>query len=378
MSKIAGLVFLLLISTIFYFRINFITLYQQFGFYQGDIWYFYTFYGDKIKDDFFYRIEYPVGYVLIQKLSYFLTINIYKEFNYQNFMLSHLVLILPTALACYFFFLKIFKHLNLKQNKQFLLFVFSPSLAIYSTINYDLFPMTFVLGAIYFLFKQEFKLSFLFLSLGTVIKIYPLFLIPIFIFYMLSKKIKSLEIIKSIFVFSAIFLIINLPYYLFNKSFWIYPYIYQTQNPEKSDPTTISYFLFQTLNLGFLRTPFLILLIVTAWFISYKFFNKKILSNKNLIYLCLLTLFSSVFGNQVYTPQYIMWFLPYILLTSIIPLFIWFPFDLLNAATRFFYFKLKTDYLQLFYIIWYFSVFYYLILYLLLINFAKNKLNEKI
>lgn len=352
-------------------------LYQKFGFYQGDIWYFYTFYGEQIKNEFFYQIEYPIGYILIQKTAYLLSLIFSPDFSYQSFMLGHFLLIIPTAIVCFYFFIKLFELLKIGQNSKIFAFALSPSLAIYSSINYDLFPMTLTLGAIAFLLKEKYFLSFLFLGLGTSIKIYPLFLLPLFVLFMISRKIKITDVVKHSLVFITTFLFINLPFYLYNSKIWIFPYLYQAQNPEKGDPTTISYFLFSTFNLEFLRTPFLLLLIGVALYISFNFFKKKILTNNNVIFLSSLILFSSVFGNQVYTPQYIMWFLPYILIVGIIPLVFFYPFDLVNAATRFFYFKLKNEYQQLFYLIWNFSVIYYLIMYLLLINFAQKKLNEK-
>lgn len=367
---------IIIVSVSIYTRINFEPLYQRFGFYQGDIWYFHTFFGNQILNNFFFQIEYPVGYIVIQKVAAFLSLNILGNFSYESFMKANAFLIAISAITLVLSLNKMAKIFQKRIPAVFYL-IFSPSFFIYSTINYDIFPTTLTVLSVVFLFSKKYALSFLLLALGAVIKIYPLFLLPLFLFYLHSKEKKLNHIIYFSLIFLAVVLFINIPFVVYNFDFWTYPFIYQLSNPERNDPTTISYFIFNFLGLSWLRGIFLPLMVTTSWAISYLFYRKKILDEKNFLFLAFLICFSSVFGNQVYTPQYTLWFLPFLALVQIPDIKIWWPFDLLNASTRFFYFKIKSDLSPILTYVWYLGVVYYLVLYILLIVHAKKTLSRK-
>lgn len=356
----------------FYFRINFWELYTKIGFYQGDIWYFYTYYGEQIRNQFFYPIEYPLGYIFIQKLGMFLSENILRMQDYGGFMTAHIFLILPTVLGLIWAIFKILSILEIKAFPRILILTLSPSLIIYSAINYDIFPVTLTVLSVLLLFTKKYSLSFFLLSLGTLIKVFPVFLLPLFILYLLQNKFKPSQIIKNASVFVLTYLTISFPFIKYNFEFWKYPYLYQAQNPERNDPTTISYYLLNATGLNNFQLMPLIGLLISAIFISFLFYKKNLLDKKNFLLLCFLTLFSGVFGSQVYVPQYMLWFLPFLSLSGIVSFFSWFPIDLLNASTRVFYFMLKNHFQDLFFTLWTITVFYYTFIYIkLLINVRK-------
>lgn len=370
--------FLIILETVssFYLRINFWPLYQKFGFYQGDIWYFFYFYGHQIQNSFFFPIEYPVGFILIQKLAYFLSVYLFNGFNYTNFMLSHAVLMTPAVVALVLISYRICQHLHIDFRKSLFFLILSPSLFIYSTINYDILPAFFVLAAILASLSHRVYLAFFLLSLGTSIKIYPAFLIPIFILFFLKKE-KFQQIGAGLALFVATLLFINLPFFLYNKDYFIFPYIYQiTNNPARGDPTTISFWLFNLTGLKTFQGILLPILILISWAAAFIFYKLDKLQAKNFILLSLLGAFSAVFGNQLYSPQYILWFFPILVLTQVLPIALWWPVDLVNASLIFFYFKLKGEWIIPLYFIWSFIVIYNTFLYILLIANVKKIINS--
>jgi hypothetical protein len=358
---------------VFLIRINFWEIYQKFGFYQGDIWYFYTYYGDQIRNNFFYQIEYPTGYVIIQKLTLWISQTIFGTDTYTSFMMASALLIIPTCLALVLTVDKMSKLLKIDSKRIKLYLILSPSLFLYSTINYDIFPSLITVLSTYLLLIKKASWAFLLIGIGTSIKLYPVFLVPLFMMFLIYKGHKKIDLIRDILIFCLTYVSLNLPFFVYNKSFWIYPYTYQLSNPERNDPSTISYFLFNITGLAQYQGYLVSLLILLSWFISYIFLKKRLLTEKNLCLLVLLICFSAVFGNHVYTPQYILWFLPFLPLTQVIPLKVWWPFDLVNASSRFFYFKIKDGLLNF---IWPATVIYYLILYILLITNVYKTLSK--
>ena len=356
----------------FYFRANFWPLYQKFGFYQGDIWYFFTFYGNQIKNNFFFQIEYPVGYILMHKLAFWISLNILGQDSYQSFLVANAFLIIPVLLALIIIIYKIANIISVNHKSILPFLILSPSLLIYSNINYDIFPTFLVTLALFFVLKNKYSLSLLLLALGTTIKLYPIFLVPVFLMIIQNKTKRFMPIVKSLAIFLITFLIINLPFYIYNANYWFYPYIYQAINPEKNDPTTISYYLFNLTGLRNYQSLVMIVLVIISWMVSYLFYKNNLLSPKNIVILTFLTCLSLVVGNHIYVPQYILWFLPFVALMQIPKSFVWWPFDLLNASTRFFYFKLKSEWIALFHSLWLVTVIYYLFLYILLLIYVKK------
>lgn len=354
----------------FYLRINYWPLYQKFGFYQGDIWYFYTHYGEQIKSSFFFQIEYPVGFILIQKLAFFLTKSIFSKDNYETFLVSNAILIIPAVVGVFSLIEKISSHLKMNSRLTMIYLLLSPSLFIYSSINYDIFPVFLSLVSVWFLIKKRIYLSMFILSLGAVIKFYPILLVPIFVIYLLSRGILLSKIVTALLVFIITFSAINLPYFIYNRDFWLFPYTYQSVNPERIDPTTISYFLFVKTGLEKYQLLLLPTLVLFSWVLSFSVYKKKKLTDKNFIFLLLLGVFSIVLGNHIYVPQYLLWFLPFLSLLQLPNFFIWWPLDLLNASTRFFYFKLLNDFKPTFTLLRELTVFYYLLFYLFLIYYV--------
>ncbi len=89
------------------------------------------------------------------------------------------------------------------------------------TINrFDVIPAILTLVAIYYHVSGKNKLSWLFLGLGALVKLYPLILAPIFGIYYLQKK-QYRPLLKGLSVFSITGMAVALPIVIINFSgFW--------------------------------------------------------------------------------------------------------------------------------------------------------------
>lgn len=54
--------------------------------------------------------------------------------------------------------------------------------------RYDIFPMVMLLGAFYFFMKERYTASWVMVALGTVTKLYPVLIAPIFLIWLIHKK----------------------------------------------------------------------------------------------------------------------------------------------------------------------------------------------
>lgn len=343
---------------------------EKLGLYQGDLWYFQNNYGPFISKSFFYPIEYPAGYILILKLNYLLSL-LFGGFNYLNFIYANRLLMIPLTIVCAFLIKEIAQTLHFKKSLALLYLFVSPTFFIASTTNYDLYPIFLTLLSVYCLLRNKNFLSFFFLGIGTAIKLYPAFLVPLFILYLLNKKINLPTIVRSFSGFFISFLTINLPFVFYNFTYWIFPYSWQSQNPQKNDPNTFSYLL-SLIHLEFLRLPFFFAILLLAFFLSIKIYKKNRLSDKAFIYLIYFTLFSAVFGNQVNTPQYTLWFLPFTAITAF-PLFpLWWVGDAVNSTILFFYFQLSNHHIDIKLHIFSFMVVYFFLIYIFLLYTIKK------
>ncbi len=363
----------------FYLRINYMPFVEKFGMYQGDLWYFYTYYGQQIAEQSFYFIEYPVGYVIIHKIMYFLTIHLFSDFSYLHFIYIHALIMVPMLAGIFLLVDGLSEKIHQNRKKSWYYLAFSPTLLIASSTNYDLFPVFFTLLSVTLLLKKQFELSLFALAIGTVIKVFPGFLLPLFILYTLNHHTAWPKVISGVLLFIILVLGINLPFYTANPQAWIFPYVWQSSNPQSSDPNTLFYYLNQISFLKFhsFSSIFLLIMFFISWGISWFFYSKQKLTDKNFLYLCLLTCFTAVFANHVNTPQYLLWFIPYISIVQFPLLLLWWPFDLINSTVLYSYFKLSNDYPAAHHIIFTTTIIYFLSFYTMLLLHLKKIFYEK-
>lgn len=350
----------------FYIRYNYAPFVDIFGLYQGDLWYFYTYYGEYIKHNLIYPIEYPLGYVLIHKLTYFLSSTFFHSFTYQNFVIISGLIMIPTILGTVYYTHKLLCYFFPKNNINILLLCLSPTFFIASTTNYDIFPVFFTLLSLYLLLTNKFSYASLFLGIGALIKLYPAFLIPTFLIYIYYKTSSIKEVATSLTTFSVVLFMTNLPFAAIDFNNWLFPYKWQASSPLANDPNTLFYYL--NILSPILATLLLPTLIIISWVITFLISKRGALNEKSFLLCCYLTVFSCVLGNHVSSPQYVLWYLPFVSITSLPHLLAWVPFDIINFTELFNHFKLVNEWKGALTLISSFTILYSITLYLILLK----------
>lgn len=209
-----------------------------------------------------------------------------KQNSYPNLFYFMLILKIPYIffdLGIGFILLKIY-------NRKILSFwLFNPlSLyLIYVLSNFDIIPVFFSVLALYFLKKSRFTLTYIFLGIAFALKIYPLLFFPFFIFY---YRLNIKKIIQNTFIFLLPAIISIIPY-VFNSAFL---------NSISGSGLTQKIIEFKILNF-----PVYPVIYLTA--LAVYFFSK----NKNLEK-TFLFLFLTFVVFVDFHPQWLLWFLPFL------------------------------------------------------------------
>lgn len=215
----------------------------------------------------------------------------------------------------------------------FLLFLIF-SILIYNRI--DIFITAINLASIYFLFKENFLLSSLFLSFSIWIKFYPVIFIPLFFFFVF----KNYKFKKALFWSGSFFLIflLILLIFIFNFSFSkseFYTFFFHLKRPlhveslyggillllEKIKITNLEFVikndsygwdLYGTNLLNILPLAGSILMIFILGISILKIIKNIKFTKEN--FLKFYTLFTLLFIilNKVFSPQYLIWLLPFV------------------------------------------------------------------
>lgn len=207
-------------------------------------------------------------------------------------------------------------------------FIFAPSMFFFSVYNWDIFAVLFSLIAFYFVKKDRDLLGSFFIALGFCAKFFPaLFLIPLLI-----KSENWSERIKVIGVFAGTALIINLPFMMANFGNWSYFYSLNQLRASNVDSIwTVLRFIFSPLleSVGVVNFISLILFIfVFIWAMRRQLKDDFLKS-------CFLAVLIFLIFNKVFSPQYILWLLPFFVIFKM-PSAKWFyTLEFSNLATLF-------------------------------------------
>lgn len=186
--------------------------------------------------------------------------------------------------------------------------ILSPSMLIFGIYNWDMLAIVCVVTAIYLVWKKQDLWAVVFLTIGAWSKLYPvLYLLPL-----LLKQNKWRDRINIILVAGAVTLAVNLPFAMANFDFWSYFFTFNSARISTFDSI---WTVFRSIFPGFQDEKiinFLSLSIFSIWYfwMVWKYKNESVLKSWYLATLIFLA------TNKIFSPQYLLWLLPFYVVLS--------------------------------------------------------------
>lgn len=278
---------------------NLYWFYNHFSTYFGDLWYCWNNY---LSKGFNYPVEYPAGmqfiFALIAKLP-----NIQSNYNYYMLIISSSIAAAGVACSLLLYFS------GAKLRQITLGWIFAPSFIFYALYNVDLIPILSIILSYYLQQRSKPQLAILSLAVGTAIKVFPIFLLPI---YLLANSPK--QRLKLIAIFSLAWLACNLNLMIIDWGLWIYPYLWQIQEnfaktSQDGSWTWLIYVLFNHFGIGTWSGKVSLLLFALSYFYLIRKNSHWLLARK---LTCVMILF--LLTDRIYSPQYNLYLLPCLVL----------------------------------------------------------------
>jgi len=321
------------------FRFFYWPLFYALGTYPGDIWYIHMNYGGFLQEHLFFRVEYPIGIFILIKLATGLTLLFSKNLRYETFLATNAVILGAFGLGTAFLLWRI-HHLMITWSAEsewriWVFWVLAPSFIFYSLLNFDLPAVFLCLLAVYFHLKWKEDLSAVSLGLGTAVKFFPILLLPLFLF---DKKIQ--DSVRYCVVAGVSWLLVNLPFMLFDFEAWLFPYVWQvTREPTKDG---MPYLLYHVLGDTAASLFFPLLYALTLLYVRRH--RTEGGTRMTMVDFSVPLLLSFLLANRIFSPQYILWVLPFFVFASPISFVSFYLFEVPNVAHTLFLFKYMADY----------------------------------
>ena len=173
-------------------------------------------------------------------------------------------------------------------------------------INWDLWAIIFMVGAIYWFDRKKLDLSALALGVSISTKFMPIFLLfpIIFIFMRRNQLRQSLNYIAiTVLTFAAI----NLPVYLTTPEGWLR--FYQLNLSRGSDWGSLWYAL-TGLGVNLPNLNYLSILLLLTGFAAIAIYILELRNTPSLASLSFIVLATVMCASKVYSPQYALWLIP--------------------------------------------------------------------
>jgi uncharacterized membrane protein len=245
------------------------------------------------------NIEYPVIIGLIMFFA--------SRFNFVYYLIFHYAVFLVCGTISTIYLYKLIVKLNINIKNIFIYWAFTSSFFLFSYYNWDIVAVMFSILAIYHYYKNNDIIATIFVGLGCATKLYPaLFILPI----ILNRR--CFDAIKIITVFIATLFVTNIYFIIRNFNGWYY--FYQFNNLRKPNPDSIWGIvirLFPNMTVKSINLISLIFFLVTYITLCLLFRKKGFI----LLFFAITMLF--IIFNKVFSPQYIIWILPFLVIYSI-------------------------------------------------------------
>jgi hypothetical protein len=228
------------------------------------------------------------------------------------------ILFLFTVLTAHYLYL-FMKEMGLSYNKQLLYSIFAPSIIFYGAYNYDVVQTFFVVFALYFFIaRQSTKWSALALGLAVSTKLSPALLLPLFLQELPTNKTRLIYASIS----GGVVAVLNVPFMIANYNMWLAGYEY-LKNWGLEDSFLV--WLFKPRNWETAKEVSYLLLAISV--ISIYVLSRS----KPLLVRSFLVLGTFILFSYIATPQMNIDLLPLFALVPVIPLTLFYLFEISNA-----------------------------------------------
>ncbi len=235
--------------------------------------------------------DYPIGFgMLLSILSPF-------SQNLNSFAYAFAGMMSIFLFADSLLLLEIMKMLRLDK-KRILFFLFSPTVLLFTWARFDMIPIFFLLLSLYAFFKNKNRVSGFLSGVGGLFKFFPLTLAAA---DFLNKR--------KIFVVALLaFILIQVPFLLINFSNAIDSYKFNLTRG--FNPDSLSWILQNRLHLTQTEIGYLsvVILILSVLFIKLR---------GNILLTTIALIFITLWISRVFSPQYVAWVVPLLILTGI-------------------------------------------------------------
>ncbi|MBI4132712.1 MAG: DUF2029 domain-containing protein [Candidatus Sungbacteria bacterium] len=218
-------------------------------------------------------------------------------------------------------------------------FAFAPSLFVFAAYNWDLLALLFVVAAFYVMERRRFAAAAFFLALGFSAKFYPvIYFLPLWLAQSSWK-----ERGKTLAIFAATAIAVNLPFLLANTEGWSYFFtLNSARNANPDSIWTIVRFFFRGLEVPAINAISLSLFVGGYGWALWRFRGA---AERGLVaasrpapalWLCFLGTLILLLTNKVFSPQYILWLLPFFVLLPAVTRWQFYALEGANLAALFF------------------------------------------
>jgi len=173
-------------------------------------------------------------------------------------------------------------------------------------INWDLWAIISMVGAIYWFDRKKLDLSALALGISISTKFMPVFLLfPIAFIFLRRNQLHNA--LRYLLISIATFVAINLPVYLTTPEGWLR--FYQLNLSRGSDWGSLWYAL-TALGVNLANLNYLSILILLAGFAAIAIYILELRNIPSLASLSFIVLATVMCASKVYSPQYVLWLAP--------------------------------------------------------------------
>lgn len=313
-------------------------MYNHFSTYAGDLWYCWNNY---LSKGFPYPREYPAGIQILFKLLFKIPS---VQFDYTFYMAIISSILSIVALLITYTLYKLIQESHGDIKRLWIFWILSPSFLFYGLLNLDFLAIiTMLLSYVAFIRKKHITCG-IWLAIGTTIKVFPIFMAPLFFFSCTTKQ-KTQLVISFILTWA----LANIPFMLTDMGAWLFPYMWQIQEnfsrtSQDGSWTWVLYVLFDHFGIGKWSGKVSLVLFAAgyAYFCLFKYRHLPLTRRlAGVMMLFILT-------DRIYSPQYNLYLLPFLVLVDYkVNRKYFYIFEILNMLQVFFCFYLKAHTIDL-------------------------------